>query len=127
MAVPGKAGRIVAGVIVVAVIAAGVIMGFDPFGSNVPEGVDTDATEVRSVTMSGENYEVVDYNDVLYELAPENAEVFVLEDGVTRQFISTYSARSGIQTVRSSSEKLKTACRALPPRRRSTHRIAGSP
>ncbi len=88
MAVPGKAGRIVAGVIVVAVIAAGVIMGFDPFGSNVPEGVDTDATEVRSVTMSGENYEVVDYNDVLYELAPENAEVFVLEDGVTRQFIS---------------------------------------
>lgn len=63
-------------------------MGFDPFGSNVPEEVDTDATEVRSVTMSGENNEVVDYNDVLYELAPENAEVFVLEDGVTRQFIS---------------------------------------
>ena len=88
MAVPGKAGRVIAGIIVVAVIAAGVVMGFDPFGSNVPEGVDTDATEVRSVTMSGENNEVVDYNDVLYELAPENAEVFVLEDGVTRQFIS---------------------------------------
>ena len=41
MAVPGKAGRVVAGVIVVAIIAIGVIMGFNPFGSNVPEGVDT--------------------------------------------------------------------------------------
>ena len=88
MAVPGKVGRVVAGVIVVAIIAAGVIMGFNPFGSNVPEGVDTDATEVRSVTMSGENYEVVDYDDVLYELAPDNTEVFVLDEDVTRQFIS---------------------------------------
>ncbi len=88
MAVPGKAGRVVAGVIVVAIIAIGVIMGFNPFGSNVPEGVDTDATEVRSVTMSGDDYEVVDYNDVLYVLTPENAEVFVLDEDVTRQFIS---------------------------------------
>lgn len=88
MAVPGKVGRAVAGIIVVAVIAAGVIMGFNPFGSNVPEGVDTDATEVRSVTMSGDDYEVVDYNDVLYVLTPENAEVFVLDEDVTRQFIS---------------------------------------
>ena len=80
--------RVVAGVIVAAVIAASVITEFDPFGSNVPEGVDTDATEVRSVTMSGDDYEVVDYSDVLYELAPENTEVFVLDDGVTRQFIS---------------------------------------
>lgn len=88
MAVPGKAGRVVAGVIVVAIIAIGVIMGFNPFGSNVPEGVDTDATEVRSVTMSGDDYEVVDYNDVLYVLTPENAEVFVLDEDVARQFIS---------------------------------------
>ena len=88
MAVPGKAGRVVAGVIVVAIIAIGVIMGFNPFGSNVPEGVDTDATEVRSVTISGDDYEVVDYNDVLYVLTPENAEVFVLDEDVTRQFIS---------------------------------------
>lgn len=88
MAVPGKAGRVVAGVIVVAIIAIGAIMGFNPFGSNVPEGVDTDATEVRSVTMSGDDYEVVDYNDVLYVLTPENAEVFVLDGDVTRQFIS---------------------------------------
>ena len=88
MAVPGKEGRAVAGIIVVAVIAAGVIMGFNPFGSNVPEGVDTDATEVRSVTMSGDDYEVVDYNDVLYVLTPENAVVFVLDEDVTRQFIS---------------------------------------
>lgn len=88
MAVPGKVGRAVAGIIVVAIIAIGVIMGFNPFGSNVPEGVDTDATEVRSVTMSGDDYEVVDYNDVLYVLTPENAEVFVLDEDVTRQFIS---------------------------------------
>ncbi len=85
---PGKAGRVVAGVIVVAIIAIGVIMGFNPFGSNVPEGVDTDAAEVPSVTMSGEDYEVVDYNDVLYELSPDVCEVFVLDEGVTRQLIS---------------------------------------
>lgn len=42
-AVPGRAGRAVAGAIVVAIIAIGVIMGFNPFGSNVPEGVDPDA------------------------------------------------------------------------------------
>ena len=88
IAVPGKAGRVVAGVIVVAIIAIGVIMGFNPFGSNVPEGVDTDAAEVPSVTMSGEDYEVVDYNDVLYELSPDVCEVFVLDEGVTRQLIS---------------------------------------
>ena len=88
MAVPGKVGRVVAGVVVVAIIAVGVILGLNPFGSNVPEGVDTDATEVRSVTMSGENYEVADYDDVLYELAPDNTEVFVLDEDVTRQFIS---------------------------------------
>ena len=88
MAAPAKAGRVIAGVLVVAVIAIGVILGFNPFGSNVPEGVDTDATEVRSVTMSGDDYEVVDYNDVLYVLTPENAEVFVLDEDVTRQFIS---------------------------------------
>lgn len=78
----------IAGVLVVAVIAIGVILGFNPFGSNVPEGVGTDATEVRSVTMSGDDYEVVDYNDVLYEPVPENTEVFVLDGDVTRQFIS---------------------------------------
>lgn len=88
MAAPARAGRVIAGILVVAVIAIGVILGFNPFGSNVPEGVDTDATEVRSVTMSGEDYEVVDYNDVLYELVPENTEVFVLDGDVTRQFIS---------------------------------------
>ena len=30
----------------------------------------------------------MDYNDVLYVLTPENAEVFVLDEDVTRQFIS---------------------------------------
>ena len=88
MAAPIKAGRVVAGVLVVAVIAIGVVLGFNPFGSNVPEGVDADATEVRSVTMSGDDYEVVDINEALYELVPANTEVFVLDEGVTRQFIS---------------------------------------
>ena len=88
MAAPIKAGRVVAGVLVVAVIAIGVILGFNPFGSNVPEGVDNDATEVRSVTMSGDDYEVVDINEALYELVPANTEVFVRDEGVTRQFIS---------------------------------------
>ena len=88
MAAPIKAGRVVAGVLVVAVIAIGVILGFNPFGSNVPEGVDSDATELRSVTMSGDDYEVVDINEALYELVPANTEVFVLDEGVTRQFIS---------------------------------------
>ena len=79
MAPPAMAGRVIAGIIVVAIIAVGVIMGFNTFGSNVPEGVDTDATEVRSVTMSGENYEVVDYNDVLYGLPSDNAERLGIE------------------------------------------------
>lgn len=87
MAVPGKVGRVIAAVLVIAVIALGVILGFNPFGSNVPEGVDTDATEVRSVTLSDGTYEVLDYNDVLYELVPNNTEVNMLEDS-SREFIS---------------------------------------
>ena len=34
----GKVVRVIAGVIVVLVIVAGVALGFNPFGSNRPEG-----------------------------------------------------------------------------------------
>lgn len=66
MAVPGK-GRVVASVLVIIFIIVGFFF-FDPLGSKYPEGVDTDAIELRSVTLSGDNYEVVTYDDELYEL-----------------------------------------------------------
>lgn len=84
-ATPGR-GRIVAIILVVIFIAIGFVF-FDPLGSNYPEGVDTDAREIRSVTISGDDLEVLTYDDELYVLSPENIEVLVLEDG-TRQFIS---------------------------------------
>lgn len=85
MAVPGK-GRTIGIVLVVAFI---VIAGFffNPFASNVPEGVDTDASEPRSVTWSGDDYEVVTFDDELFILDPELTEVYALDD-VTRDFIS---------------------------------------
>lgn len=93
MAVPGK-GRTIGIVLVVAFI---VIAGFffNPFASNVPEGVDTDASELRSVTWSGDDYEVVTFDDELFILDPELfildpelTEVYALDDDVTRDFIS---------------------------------------
>lgn len=84
----GKVGRVVAGVIVAGVLVAGGALGLNACDSNYPEGVDTDAREVRSVTLSGENYEVLDYEDDLYVLSPDSTEVNVLDDDVTRQFIS---------------------------------------
>lgn len=86
MAAPGK-GRIVGIVLVVAfIVVAGLF--FNPFASNVPEGVDTDATELRSVTWSGDDYEVVTFEDELFVLDPENVEVYALDEDVTRDFIS---------------------------------------
>ena len=84
----GKVVRVIAGIIVVLVIVAGVALGFNPFGSNRPEGVDSDSSEVRSVTLSGEDYEVVDFEDDLYVLSPDVTEVEVLDEGETRQFMS---------------------------------------
>ena len=86
MAVPGK-GRAVGIVLVVAfIVVAGFF--FNPFASNVPEGVDTDATELCSVTWSGDDYEVVTFEDELFVLNPENVEVYALDEDVTRDFIS---------------------------------------
>ena len=55
--------------------------------SAYPEGVETDAREVRSVTMNGTNYEVVTYDDGLYELPVADTEVLGLEDS-GRDFMS---------------------------------------
>lgn len=84
----GKVGRVVAGVIVAGVLVAGGALGLNACDSNYPEGVDTDAREVRSVNLSGENYEVLDFEDDLYVLSPDATEVNVLDDDMTRQFIS---------------------------------------
>ena len=83
----GKAGRIFAGVVIAGVLVAGGALGLNACDSNYPEGVETDAREVRSVTMSGTNYEVVDFEDGLFELPVESTEVHVLEYS-GREFIS---------------------------------------
>ena len=55
--------------------------------SNYPEGVDTDAVEIRSVTMSYDNYEVVTYDDDLFELPASSTTVYELADS-GREFMS---------------------------------------
>ena len=56
-------------------------------GSNYPEGVETDAFELRSVTWSGDNYEVLTYDDDLFELPSDSTEVYELADS-GRDFMS---------------------------------------
>ena len=65
----GKAVRVIAGIIVVLIIAAGVALGFNPFGSNRPEGVDSDSSEVRIMSRN---------KDVLW-VTPETAESLGVE------------------------------------------------
>ena len=83
----GKARRIVAGVLIAGVLVVGGALGLNACDSNYPEGVETDAREVRSVSLSGTNYEVVDYEDDLFELPVDSTDVYVLEDS-GREFIS---------------------------------------
>ena len=78
----GKVGRIVAGVLV-----AGGALGLNSCDGNHPEGVEADAREVRSVSLNGGNYEVVDYENNLFELPVDSTEVHVLEDS-GREFVS---------------------------------------
>lgn len=85
MAVPGK-GRVVASVLVIIFIIVGFFF-FDPLGSKYPEGVDTDAIELRSVTLSGDNYEAVTYDDELYELPVDRTPAHELADS-GRDFLS---------------------------------------
>ena len=84
-AAPGK-GRVIAVILLVIFLAIGFVF-FDPLGSKNPEGVDTDAFELRSVTMSGDDYEVVTYDDDLFVLSADNVEVLGLEDS-GRDFMS---------------------------------------
>ena len=79
-------GRVIAIILLVIFLAIGFVF-FDPLGSKNPEGVDTDAFELRSVTMSGDDYEVVTYDDDLFVLSADNVEVLGLEDSC-RDFMS---------------------------------------
>ena len=84
-AAPGK-GRGIAIILLVIFLAIGFVF-FDPLDSKNPEGVDTDAFELRSVTMPGDDYEVVTYDDDLFVLSADNVEVLGLEDS-GRDFMS---------------------------------------
>ena len=79
-------GRVIAIILLVIFLAIGFVF-FDPLGSKNPEGVDTDAFELRSVTMSGDDYGVVTYDDDLFVLSADNVEVLGLEDS-GRDFMS---------------------------------------
>ena len=85
MAAPGK-GRAVGIVLLIAFLIVGFIF-FDPLGSKNPEGVDTDAFELRSVTWSGDDFEVVTYDDELFVLPAGDLGVFELADS-GRDFLS---------------------------------------
>lgn len=62
-------------------------MGLAGCGSNYPEGVDTDAFEVRYVTWSYGDYEVLTYDDKHFVLPAEGTEVYELADS-GRDFLS---------------------------------------
>lgn len=83
----GSKMRVIAGGLLVCALAAGWALGFGGCDGNYPDGVETDASEVRSVTLSGSNYEVVDFEDDLYELPMDSTEVHVREDE-SREFVS---------------------------------------
>lgn len=65
-------------------VAAFFLNGFD---SNYPEGVDTDAYELRSVTEGDGRYDVITIEGERFILEPGNVEVYALEDS-TRDFLS---------------------------------------
>ena len=85
MAAPGK-GRTVAIVLLVIFLAIGVFF-FNSLGSSVPEGVDNDAITLRSVTLSGDDYEVVTIEEELYELPIDSTPAHEITEG-SRDFIS---------------------------------------
>ena len=73
-------------------VAAGALLAFGALTlagceSNYPEGGDTDAFEIRSVTMSGKNYEVLTYDDELFVLSPDAVTIYELADS-GREFMS---------------------------------------
>ena len=85
MAAPGK-GRTVAIVLLVIFLAIGVVF-FNSLGKGTPEGVDADAITLRSVTLSGDDYEVVTIEEELYELPIDGTPAHEITEG-GRDFLS---------------------------------------
>ena len=85
MAAPGK-GRTVALVLLVTFLAIGVFL-FNSPGKSTPEGVDADAITLRSVTLSGDDYEVVTIEEELYELPIDSTPAHEITEG-SRDFLS---------------------------------------
>ncbi len=84
MAAPGK-GRTVAIVLLVIFLAIGVF--FNSLGKSTPAGVDADAITLRSVTLSGDDYEVVTIEEELYELPIDSTPAHEITEG-SRDFLS---------------------------------------
>lgn len=85
MAAPGK-GRTVAIVLLVIFLAIGVFF-FNSLGKSTTEGVDADAITLRSVTLSGDDYEVVTIEEELYELPIDSTPAHEITEG-SRDFLS---------------------------------------
>lgn len=79
------ARKVAAAIVGIACIVC--VLGLAGCGSNYPEGVDTDASEVRSVTWSYGDYEVLTYDDKRFVLPAEGTEVYELADS-GRDFLS---------------------------------------
>ena len=77
----------IAGTVAACALAFGGAFALGGCESAYPEGVETDAVEVRSVTMSGDNFEIVTYDDDMFELPSDNVEVYELADS-GREFMS---------------------------------------
>lgn len=77
----------IAGTVTACALAFGGAFALGGCESAYPEGVETDAVEVRSVTMSGDNFEIVTYDDDMFELPSDNVEVYELADS-GREFMS---------------------------------------
>lgn len=60
---------------------------FNSLGKSTPEGVDADAITLRSVTLSGDDYEVVTIEEELYELPIDSTPAHEITEG-SRDFLS---------------------------------------
>lgn len=85
IAAPGK-DRTVAIVLLVIFLAIGVFF-FNSLGKSTPEGVDADAITLRSVTLSGDDYEVVTIEEEPYELPIDSTPAHEITEG-SRDFLS---------------------------------------
>ena len=96
MVAPGK-GRTVAIVLLVIFLAIGVVF-FNSLGKSTPEGVDADAITLRSVTLSGDDYEVVTIEEELYELPIDGTPAHEITEG-GRDFLSRNRGELWLTTV----------------------------